>query len=271
MDVVINDTAVALPDESIQSEARGDFFYRLLSLCGYSTTHFPLAALLANDHGLKGDWSILSLIHWQATHNDARVIAAAEDLNLTEEISGKWFSALKEFVAEDQIALFYHDANTWLLQHQNRPSVYSPPVFDLYHQSVLSCIKELDATMYWQRFITEAQMFMSEHPLNQGRIHLPVNGLWVWGAGELSTTGARPIICGDKKLAEIAYPLSTEVSLYQPQKSYPDNAILLFSNLDLKHLALLQQQLKKHRVTWHWNNCSYTTKASRWWSRLWSK
>ena len=271
MDVIINDTLVTLPDEGIQCEKSGDFFYRLLTLCGYSKTHFPLAALLANYHGLKGNCSILSLIHWQATHNDARVIAAAGDLNLTEDESRKWFSALKEFVADDQMELFYHDANTWLLQYKNRPSVFSPPVFDLYHKSVMSCIKQLDETMYWQRFITEAQMFMGENPLNHGRLNLPVNGLWIWGAGELANMGAKPIICGEKKLAEIVSPLSAEISLYQPQKSYPDNAILLFSSLDLKNLASLQQQLKKHSVTWHWKNCSYTTKPSTWWSRLWSK
>ena len=50
------------------------------------------------------------------------------------------------------------------------------PVHHLLNKSLMPELAQLDKTMYWQKFITESQMFFASNP-NQSL----VNGLWIWG------------------------------------------------------------------------------------------
>jgi hypothetical protein len=43
----------------------------------------------------------------------------------------------------------------------------------------------------WPALLNEIQMALHEHPANAGR-ELEVNGVWLWGAGELPRTAAAP-------------------------------------------------------------------------------
>jgi hypothetical protein len=43
----------------------------------------------------------------------------------------------------------------------------------------------------WPALLNEIQMALHEHPANEGR-ELEVNGVWLWGAGELPATAAAP-------------------------------------------------------------------------------
>ena len=43
----------------------------------------------------------------------------------------------------------------------------------------------------WPALLNEIQMALHEHPANEGR-ELEVNGVWLWGAGELPRTAAAP-------------------------------------------------------------------------------
>ncbi len=59
--------------------------------------------------------------------------------------------------------------------------------------------------MRWQRIVTEAQMLLHAHPVNQvrhARGELPVNSLWLWGGGR-ATELRRPFdaVGGDSELA----------------------------------------------------------------------
>ncbi|KTD21117.1 hypothetical protein [Legionella londiniensis] len=271
MDVIVNDRLESLPEGSIQVPGYGDFYYHLLSCLGYSSNHFPLADLLRRCHGLEGDWYIASLIHWQATHNDAMITASPDDLKLSELEARLWFAALKEFIAAENMELFYSNPHLWLIQCKQPRTIQAKPLYDVLNQSMMTHIRNLDSTLHWQRFITECQMFLGSHSLNDNRPDLPINGLWVWGGGALAKPGTRPIISGDSGYSYLASFLSTKVIPYEPRRSYPDNAVLLFATLAVKDLANLQNQLKHYTVNWHWNNLSYTTKPRKWWSRLWSK
>jgi len=43
----------------------------------------------------------------------------------------------------------------------------------------------------WPALLNEIQMALHEHPANEGR-ELEVNGVWLWGAGELPRTASAP-------------------------------------------------------------------------------
>lgn len=203
MDVIINDS---LPEDTFDKESvsiSGNFYSSLLNVLGYPSDQPPVAELLKTYYHLSGDWLVVSPICWQATHNDAMIIAGPSELNLTDEESRAWFDALNEFVAPEDMSVFYCDAQTWLLQCRNKPDIHSIPVDKLIHQSLLPALQNLDPTSFWLRFITESQMYFSAHPLNDERGETPINGLWVWGGGTLSPPGDQELLCGDSELVKL--------------------------------------------------------------------
>ena len=77
MDVVINSECNAIPEERKPLVTRKEmhcliFCFVLVMM----PTDPPLADLLRRYHNLDGDWLVLSPVHWQATHNDAMIVAA---------------------------------------------------------------------------------------------------------------------------------------------------------------------------------------------------
>ncbi len=145
----------------------------------------------ASYHKLDGHWLIASPIHWQATHNDAMIIACNETLDLPDAESRLWFSALAEFLVHDKVQLHYHDAYTWLIQFEESPPINARPVHMLLQQPMMQQLQALDATLFWSRFLTENQMFFSEHSLNKARAgRYPINGVWIWDDGDLNARGS---------------------------------------------------------------------------------
>ena len=269
MDVVINADIDAVPEGYTTTQTHGNFYHNILACLAYPIDAPPVADLLRRYHGLEGEWLIASPIHWQATHNDAMIVASGYELKLSTEESRVWCAELAEFSAFVDIKLHYHDANTWLLQRDGKPEITARPVHTLHHQSMMPELKKLDETLFWQRYITENQMFFSEHPLNKARKEsYSINGLWLWGGGNLHERGHKTLVCANEGLEKLATQLSTNVSSYQSTRAISTDSILLFDTLNEHERAALQTQLQKNTVHWYWNNVAYTSKPKSWWSRL---
>lgn len=289
MDVVINDDIDAVPEGYTPTQTHGNFYHNILACLAYPIDAPPVADLLRRHHGLEGDWLIASPIHWQATHNDAMIVASGHELKLSTEESRVWCAELAAFSAFVDIKLHYHDASTWLLQRDGKPKIIARPVHTLHHQSMMPELKKLDETLFWQRYITENQMFFSEHPLNKARKEsYSINGLWLWGGGNLHERGHKTLVCANEGLQKLATLLSTSVSSYQSGKmpnsrgltagssldaksmdpAFAADSVLLFDTLNEHERAALQTQLQKNTVHWYWNNVAYTSKPKSWWSRL---
>ncbi len=212
MDIVINAEIASIPENNTAIPTQGNFYHNILSCLGYPNDSPPVADLLRRYHHLEGEWVIASPIHWQATHNDAMIIASGSQLELSEQESKRWFEAFKEFIASENMHLHYHDAYTWLFQYEDKPQITAKPVHVLQHQSMMPELEMLDKTLFWQRFITESQMFFSGNALNKARIGLyPINGVWLWGGGALGDKIQTQLICHDPDLIELANVLSTNV------------------------------------------------------------
>ena len=269
MDVLINAAIDALPEGCESIDQQGNYYHQMLTCLGYPKEAPPVGDLLRRYHGLKGEWLVASPIHWQATHNDAMIIASGPSLQLTEQESRIWFAELSQFASIVDIHLHYHDAYTWLIQSDDKPPVTSKPVHQLHHQSMMPELKKLDETMFWQHFITENQMFFSDHPLNRARTHSPtINGLWLWGAGQLHGPVQTPLVCADEKLLRLAHVLSTNTTLYAPEHPIAKQSVLLFNELSLSERTAIETRLKKDSARWYWNNLAYLRQPKRWWSRF---
>ncbi len=266
MDVVTNSDISALPEKCTMIPHYGNYYHHVLHCLGYPNEKPPVADLLRTYHGLNGKWFIVSPVFWQATHNDAMIMAAGSSLHLTEQDSRLWFTALSDFVQEDNISLIYHDAHTWLMQVPKHSLLNAKPVHQLLHQSLTPHLKQLDPELYWQRLLTEIQMLFSAHSLNQSRGALPINGVWVWGDGLLNLLSNKILLCDDPETHRLAMLLSKNVHYLKEKPRFPNDSLYLNAQHSLESL---QTKLQNHNNRWYWNNMAYCNASKPWWKRTW--
>ncbi|MGC1182848.1 hypothetical protein [Legionella sp.] len=263
MYLIINSECNFIPQEVQPLTSSGTALLNLLYCLGYDAQNPPLADLLRRVYSLQGNWLVLSPVHWQATHNDALIVATGKDLELQEDETKLWFDLFSDYLGAEGWRLYYHDAETWLLcDRENHPLKAKPPQ-QLLGKSLMSELTQLDHTLFWQKFITESQMLFASKPNQSG-----VNGLWPWGNAKLIDKTIT--ICADEFFLSMAKMCGTNVTKYSPSIKLKEQQILLlteFSILSEQH----QEELKKLVVHWYWNNIAYTSSNSSWFIRLWRK
>lgn len=265
MDVIVNGEKNELPPGSKVLSRQGNYYHNILCSLGYEPEHLPLANLLKLYHHLAGQWLIASPVHWEASHNDAMLIAAGDELGLSDSESRLWFAEVADFLKADGFTPVYHDAHTWLFKIDDKPAINSQSLETILNKSLMPIFNSLDGSLFWQRLITELQMYLSAHSLNSKRQDLAINGLWFWGEGDFKLDGLRSIVSDD----EILLKHSASLSPLTPATRFSKDVLLIINDPKQIELCELKQQFKKNTVNWFWSNCSYTCKPAHWWSRIW--
>jgi hypothetical protein len=277
MHLIINSECNSIPQGVKFRDSQGSALLNLLSCLGYNPVNPPLADLLrrayrfdevldvsAKLNDVGEHWLVLTPIHWQATHNDALITALGKDLALQEVDAQFWFNLFAEYLTSEEMTLFYHNAQTWLLYAPNSPPLKAKPPHQLLSQSLMPELAQLDQTLFWQKFITESQMLLASKP-NQTLM----NGLWPWGNALLSKKKITAI-CVDEAFLPIAHQIASQVSVYHSNLRLKEQDIILiteFSKLSESH----QEELKKLPVHWYWNNVAYNSNVDSWFIYLWRK
>jgi len=262
MHVVINSDCSKIPAEAKLLSSEGTLILNFFVSLGYDPCDPPLADLLRLYHQLEGDWLVLSPVHWQATHNDAMIVATGKDLHLQEREAKAWFNLFSDYLAAEDMPLYYHNAELWLICNKKKHSLNAKPAHQLLHQSLMPELSQLHPALYWQKFITESQMFFASLPN-----HSSLNGVWIWGGAKLDNKN-KTSVCVDEDNAAIARICSANVTLYNPSVTLKSYQVLLISDLSVlseQH----QEELKNIPAHWYWNNAAYTSSKSNWLTCLW--
>lgn len=280
MDVILNTEDEDLVSELIISQeasCQGDAYLHLLRLLGTDSLYPPLATFLAFLQDLPGKWALLSPIHWQASHNDVRVLASGEMLGLGEEKALLLFSILEDFFKMANLPLHYLDAKYWLINIEGQPKLKAKALPDILQQRFLPHLSQVDQGFFWQRLLTEVQMFLKGQPswaAESSFSALEVNGVWIWGQGDLTfavdTKNKRKILCDHAPLLHLN-TLGQRVSLISEAQGFQRNDIVWLQNKDPSLLLRLKQEALRLPITWHWNNRVYQTRPKTLWERLWRK
>lgn len=268
MDVIFDTLLNSIPQGVCNLPYERNYYHQFLTCCGYSASNPPLADLLRRLHNLDGTWLIASPIHWQATHNDAMITACDNDLQLSFEDGKLWFDAFSDFLKLLGMQGYYHNAYTWLIKVDGLNISNAIPVDKLLHKSIFPYLKALDDTLFWQRFITESQLYFSGHTLNKLRSEAcQINGLWIWGGGVLNAPSQRLIIVDNSLSLQIAKLLSENITDDFFNKPFAKDAIFLWQDTT----PYLQEKLSRHNVNWYWRNCAYQTKPMNLAKYIWRK
>lgn len=254
MDIIIDSVTSNSPQDSQLLNSQGTALLNFLASLDYETQNPPLADLLRRQHKLRGNWLIVSPMHWEATHNDAMIVASVEQLSLDEVHSRELFAQYAAYLAQENIQLYYHDAATWLMCCDDKPLLNAKPIYQLLNQSLMPELAKLDATMYWQKLFTEAQMFFAQ-------LNTEINGVWFWGNALLQDKKSVSV-CVDEEFTQLAQLLASQVIVNESSVSLKKCSLMLLKNLP-------SEEFTKTPANWYWNNTAYSTKSRNLFTRIW--
>ena len=161
MDVLINTSCDFIPEGAKVFASQGNPLLNLLACLNHSPEYPPLADLLKRHYKLEGDWFILSPIHWHASHNNAAISAFGSALELNEVELKNHFHSLAEHFGADGMTLYYHEPHTWLLSAPNKSGLTAKAVHHVLNKPIMPELAQMDSTFYWQKILTESQMFFA--------------------------------------------------------------------------------------------------------------
>lgn len=264
MDVIINAECSKPPEQCETRDSQGRALLNCLVALGHDVIQLPVAEVLRKHKGLEGQWVVLSPVFWKATHNDALILAAGKELGIEKKALQSYFESYSSFLAESGMTLQYYDEDHWLLSVKDKPSLHAKPVYQLINQSLMPELSTLDQSLYWQKFLTETQMYFATQSF-----YSVLNGVWLWG-DELNLKDSKKAICADAQWHSLAEVMSPNVTLYNPEVRLKEFQIVLINDFDSLSDAH-KIELDNQTVNWFWNNLAYTTKSCSVLSRLWRK
>ncbi len=147
---------------------------------------WPVAALTATVDGLDtatDSWLRADPVFLQLQRNGTRVMAAPA-LSLNDEESAALVAALNAHFSADGITLLAPHATRWYIRESASAGIAAPMLSATAGRSMPAFSGS--RASHWHRMLTEAQMVLHEHPVNQAREArgLPViNSLLLWGGG----------------------------------------------------------------------------------------
>lgn len=159
---------------------------------------WPVGAILAYAHGSNRDclvagvssqtekhWICIDPVHL-AVDRDSLVLQPRSRLRLQESESSALFASLAAHFAAEDFCMLQIGAGRWCLG-TTRPTNMNTTEVELAEGCNVNDILPSGAdAAIWQRYTTEAQMVLHEHPVNiarEARGEPVVNSLWLWGVG----------------------------------------------------------------------------------------
>jgi len=196
--------------QSLKNDRRLDQWIQLLSKAKINPSHNNANDVLSSIFDLKieGDFpsAVFSMlasdrydpskyymhadpVHLQADMDHA-ILTSSEDLNITEYESSALCDSLNQHFDQDGITFILLDENRWLVETENKIQMTTTPLSEAIGRNVNFILPEGVEAMRWKQLLTEAQMLMFSHVVNQNRDIKSlqhINSLWFYGVGEWLT------------------------------------------------------------------------------------
>ena len=183
---------------------------------------WPVGAILTHAHEAPDDgmyWICADPVHL-AVDRDSLVLQPQAQLQLSEAESLAVFSTLEAHFATAGLRLVHVDTGHWCLGARGRPHLVTSDLELVEGRNVDDVLPSGQDAPIWQRYITEAQMILHDHPVNaarEARGEPVVNSIWMWGGGVVpeATRSFDKMSVSDSLLREIGKLSATSVSTSQ--------------------------------------------------------
>ena len=168
------------------------FTQTLVQLFGFPKQDhdYPVAAvtrLVDDDHDLEGIWMRADPVHLRA-EREAVVLLDDSAFKLDKHEALILAADLQQVFTAREIKLEVPTNNRWYIKLKDLPEIKTTPIHEVVGNDIHQNLSIGKNNVLWDQLANEAQMSLHQCPLNterEQRGELPVNGIWLWGAGEL--------------------------------------------------------------------------------------
>ncbi len=193
-------------------------------------------------------------VHLQVDRDQARLIEG-EALDLSDGEAAELVDALNAHFAEDAMQFHRAGAKQWFLTAGRALDVNMSPPGYAAGRNVHHFFPSGDSGGYWKALLTEVQMLLHTHPVNQHRQahgQREVNSVWLWGGGVL------PGINSDKGNDISTHSVYTDEALpkamaerrQQPVRPLPTNNLSVDQPFTLVDATLLSLSTYSRTTEW---------------------
>ena len=149
---------------------------------------WPVAALTYEfDGGTAGDdyWLRADPVHLLA-HRDRLTLFDTAAVKPVAEDAVELVALLNRHFAADGLSFHAPRPERWYLRATGSPRLFTRELSQAAGRDVAGALPTGEDSLRWRRTLTEIQMLLHEHPVNQRRESrgaLTINSLWLWGGG----------------------------------------------------------------------------------------
>jgi hypothetical protein len=180
--------------------------------------------------------------------NGARLLAYGEALALSREEVDELLRPLRPLFGDAGFPIDAPTPSRWYLRlpQQARLPAFNGPDEAL-GADLFEHLPEGPEGRRWRALLSEAQVVLHNHPVNQKRISTgkaPVNSLWFWGAGALPdhVTASFSAIFSDDDAVQAFATLAKATAMPLPPRWGAGGGDRVFDLRHMRDLALLQSQ-----------------------------
>jgi len=146
----------------------------------------PVAPVSAAFDGLpEGCWLRVDPVHLRL-QRDQMLLAGVQPGG---EEAAALCASLNAHFAGQGMEFFAPHPQRWYVRLDELPRILTTPFSEVLGRNVRGALPSGEDAAHWHRLFNEIQMLLYSHPLNQAREargELPVNSVWLWGAGRSS-------------------------------------------------------------------------------------
>jgi hypothetical protein len=213
--------------QSLNSHQGVNKWVQLLSKSKMVTSHASANDVLSEIFSLNTDGDFSSAAFSLLAHNlydsskhymhadpvylqadmDHAILTSTDDLNVAEYEAVALCDSLNQHFNQDDIAFISLENNQWFIETKDKIEMTTTPLSEAIGRNVNFILPEGKDAMRWKQLLTEAQMLMFSHEVNQNReirSLQTVNSLWLYGVGGLpvikAERGSINSLCGDQNM-----------------------------------------------------------------------
>jgi hypothetical protein len=197
----------------------------------------PIAPISAAFDGLEaGIWLRADPVNLRLQRDQMLLSLTAVSASEASELC----AALSDYFAGQGMTFAAPHPQRWYMRLDRLPDMHTTPLNEVVGANVRGALPQGKDAAHWHQIFNELQMFLHAHPLNEAREarnELPINSLWLWGAGE--SVPASPIcytqVAADDELVQMfaAHAQAECVPLGAHWQSVQGAQLLVFSGLRL--------------------------------------
>ncbi len=199
-------------------------------------------------------WAHLECVHFAAGLNDVVGVRLRGEAQLTDVERSQFTALVDQHLSADGCTLLPNREGGWLLKFPRALSARTVAPERAFSASLSQALPSGEHGAELRRLLTELQMVLHEHPLNEARARRGVptaNAVWLWGAGAVEpvTTVPRvlPIAYGSRSYLKGLYlvhgrSVRAEEAVLQPMLDDTQSSGHVLGVVETSSLDVLESQ-----------------------------